>query len=69
MPGLAVAEDFMSEEEEKNIVEFLDTQTWETELARRVQQFGYRFFYETQTIDFEVRMLLCIVYFGQVLIR
>lgn len=40
IPGLQILEDFVSTDEEHLILDFLDKQTWRTDLARRVIHYG-----------------------------
>jgi len=50
-PGLIIIENFITEEEEKSIVERLDNEEWIKDLSRRVQHYGYEFDYTTRSID------------------
>ncbi|CAD7928148.1 unnamed protein product [Amoebophrya sp. A25] len=43
--GLTLEEEFITEEEEQELVEFLHGRDWDTTLRRRVQHFGMRFDY------------------------
>jgi len=52
IPGLIVIENFISEEEEKAILEAVDDKKWFYELQRRVQHYGYKFDYDIRSIDF-----------------
>jgi len=50
-PGLILIENFITEEEEKILVEKLDGEEWIKDLSRRVQHYGYEFDYTTRSID------------------
>lgn len=63
VPGLEVMEDFISEEEERELMSGLcseDSSAWQQGISRRVQHYGYTFSYETlslikaDTLDFPV---------------
>lgn len=45
IPGLTVIEEYISEEEEKKLLEFLYTQEWSNKLSRRTQHYGYEYAY------------------------
>jgi alkylated DNA repair dioxygenase AlkB len=45
MNGLTVIEDFITEEEETDLLEELDGNVWDTTLSRRTQQYGYAYGY------------------------
>jgi len=45
MDGLTIVEDFITEEEEKELVTFINSQEWMSALSRRVQHYGYEYGY------------------------
>jgi alkylated DNA repair dioxygenase AlkB len=49
--GLVYKENFISEERAENLVQYIDSQTWSTELSRRVQHYGYKYDYTKRLID------------------
>ncbi|CAG9463056.1 unnamed protein product [Pedinophyceae sp. YPF-701] len=54
VPGLALVEDFVSAEEEEQLLREADAAPWDNLKKRRVQHHGYRFNYETRVIDVDV---------------
>lgn len=46
IPGLTIVEDYISEEEEKTLLDFIYEQKWMTALSRRVQHYGYEYNYK-----------------------
>lgn len=51
IPGLYVYKDFISPEEEQQMIEGIDSQEWTKLLNRRVQHYGYEFKYGTNNVD------------------
>jgi hypothetical protein len=49
--GLLYVEDFLTEEEERHLLEQIDQCEWSTALSRRTQQYGFRFDYPSQDLD------------------
>ena len=49
--GLAYISDFISEAEEAALVQQIDSQSWMTDLKRRVQHYGYRYDYKARSIN------------------
>ena len=47
--GLDYIEDFITEEESKILVDFIDKQEWNKELKRRTQHYGYMYDYKKST--------------------
>jgi len=43
--GLIYIDDFLSSEEEKSLVKFIDEQKWNTSISRRTQHYGYNYSY------------------------
>lgn len=52
-PGATYNHDFLSPTEEADIVRLLDEGTWNGELKRRVQHFGYRYDYKARAVTAE----------------
>ena len=48
--GLYIWNDYISEKEEKSLLEFIDSQYWSTELTRRTQHYGYRYCYKSKKL-------------------
>ncbi|CAN8303739.1 unnamed protein product [Cochlearia groenlandica] len=51
IPGLFLLHDFVSAEEEQNLLAAVDTQPWIGLAKRRVQHYGYEFCYGTRNVD------------------
>ena len=51
IPGLTYERDFLNEEHEQRLVEWIDKQEWSSELARRVQHYGWRYDYKAREVD------------------
>lgn len=51
IPGLHYVEEFITHEEEQALLSQVDSEPWSTELARRVQHYGYRYHYKTRNIE------------------
>ena len=56
VPGLKYVPDFISEREEKDLVEEIDRAGWNTELQRRVQHYGWRYDYKARQINASMRL-------------
>jgi alkylated DNA repair dioxygenase AlkB len=54
--GLTLVEDFISEKEELDLIKNVNSQSWITDLKRRVQHYGYKYDYKARRIteDFKV---------------
>lgn len=48
--GLRLVEDFLTEDEEKDLISFIDSQKWMTLLRRRVQQYGRSYDYGSKSL-------------------
>lgn len=48
--GLFIWTDYISEREEKQLLDLVDSQEWSTELTRRVQHFGARYCYKSKKL-------------------
>jgi alkylated DNA repair dioxygenase AlkB len=51
IPGLKYIADFVSEQEQNDLVQVIDTHPWDQSLTRRVQQYGYKYDYTKKTVD------------------
>jgi alkylated DNA repair dioxygenase AlkB len=51
VPGLRVVTDFITEDEEQQLVEEIDSMPWLMDLARRVQHHGWRYNYKSRRVD------------------
>lgn len=52
IPGFVLIPDFITEEEERALVQTIDeADQWSTELSRRVQHYGWRYDYKSRQID------------------
>lgn len=49
-PGARLIEDFVSEAEERYLLDHVDEEKWEFALRRRTQQYGYRYNYREHTV-------------------
>jgi hypothetical protein len=49
--GLTLECEFVTAEEESELLAFLDAQEWDSEIKRRVQHFGYSFDYKTRSVN------------------
>jgi hypothetical protein len=46
MNGFTYIPNFITDKEEKDLISYLDSQTWDTTLSRRTQMFGFRYSYK-----------------------
>lgn len=53
VPGLIYIPDYISSQEEQELLAILDEQVWSNEISRRVQQYGYRYDYRARSIMLE----------------
>jgi alkylated DNA repair dioxygenase AlkB len=51
MNGYTYLPDFISEQEERDLLDIIDSQPWATSLRRRTQHYGYRYDYTRKTAD------------------
>ncbi len=49
--GLYYIANFITSEQEQNLVQIIDTQPWLDDLKRRVQHYGYKYNYKARRID------------------
>ena len=51
VPGLVYRPDFLDEDHERRLIEWIDQQEWSSELQRRVQHYGWRYDYKAREVD------------------
>ncbi|KAG0474287.1 hypothetical protein HPP92_013973 [Vanilla planifolia] len=51
IPGIYLLHDFISSEEEQELLSAVDSRPWKNLSKRRVQHYGYEFLYETRNVD------------------
>ena len=51
IPGFHYEPNFLTEEDEKRLIGWIDQQEWSTELPRRVQHYGWRYDYRGRKVD------------------
>ena len=56
IPGLYIVNDFITEQESKELMTALDSQKWNKLLNRRVQHYGFEFKYGTNNVNAEEQM-------------
>jgi len=49
--GLIYIDDFLTEEEQKSFVEFIEKQEWDTSISRRTQHYGHRYNYQNKGVS------------------
>lgn len=49
--GLIYIPNFLSNEEEENLIENINTKEWSSELKRRVQHYGYKYNYKSRSLS------------------
>lgn len=54
--GLEYKREFITSEEQKRLISFIDENEWSNELKRRVQHYGYRYNYKVRKIDESLRV-------------
>lgn len=50
IPGLFIIEDFITNEEEKSLLSYIDKEPWSNALKRRTQHYGYEYNYQTRSL-------------------
>lgn len=50
IPGLSYIPEYISQQEEVELIRTIDAQPWITELKRRVQHYGYRYDYKARSV-------------------
>lgn len=56
VPGLIYKRNFLSPEDEDNLLNLIDKENWDTGLRRRVQHYGWKYDYKQRSIDESMRM-------------
>ena len=56
IPGLQLYEEFLSREEEAQLLNQVDSSPWLGDLRRRVQHYGYKYDYKARSIDSSMRL-------------
>lgn len=51
IPGLTYIPNFITNEQERELITIIDQQPWSTELKRRVQHYGYKYDYKARRIE------------------
>ncbi|XP_020570588.1 alkylated DNA repair protein alkB homolog 8 isoform X1 [Phalaenopsis equestris] len=51
IPGIHLVHDFITSEEEQELLAAVDSKPWKNLSKRRVQHYGYEFLYETRNVD------------------
>ena len=56
IPGLTYVANFLDEDHEQRLTEWIDQQEWSSELTRRVQHYGWRYDYRAREVDASMRL-------------
>ena len=56
IPGLTYMPNFLDEDQERSLVEWIDRQKWSSDLQRRVQHYGWRYDYKAREVDSSMRL-------------
>ena len=56
IPGLGYISDFLTKDEEKDLIEKIDQSDWIEDLQRRVQHYGWRYDYKARQVDGSMRI-------------
>ena len=56
IPGFRYERNFLDEEQERHLVQWIDKQAWSNELKRRVQHYGWRYDYKGRKVDPSMRI-------------
>lgn len=56
IPGLRYERDFLDEQQERRLAQWIDKQVWSSELKRRVQHYGWRYDYKAREVDATMRL-------------
>lgn len=51
MDGLTIIEEYISKKEEKELIDFIDSQEWSNALSRRTQHYGYEYNYKNPVLE------------------
>lgn len=69
IPGIFLIHDFVSEQEEHELLAAVDERPWQGLMKRRVQHYGYEFMYKTRNIDTKQYLGQLPVFLSQMLNR
>jgi alkylated DNA repair protein alkB family protein 8 len=53
IPGLTYLDDFITNEEETRLVNYIDSMPWSTKISRRTQHYGFEYDYNSKTVSKE----------------
>ena len=56
IPDLQYFENFVSKEEESQLIQNIDHENWLSDLKRRVQHYGYKYDYKSRRIDLNMKI-------------
>ncbi len=56
IPGFTYQPNFLDEEDEQRLVEWIDRQEWSSALRRRVQHYGWRYDYKAREVNSSMRL-------------
>ncbi len=56
IPGLRYQANYLTEQEQQELLRQVDAQLWLTELKRRVQHYGYKYDYRKRMIDYSMSL-------------
>ena len=56
IPGLTYRPDFINEEHEQRLIDWIDRQKWSSDLSRRVQHYGWRYDYKARKMDSSMQL-------------
>lgn len=56
IPDLEYFNEFISNEEELQLIQQIDQQEWLTDLKRRVQHYGYKYDYKSRRVDLDMKI-------------
>lgn len=54
--GLTLRSDYVSAQEEKDLMEFIDSKPWNLQLSRRTQHYGFEYAYSMSSVDHSKRL-------------
>jgi alkylated DNA repair protein alkB family protein 8 len=57
IPGLYIIHDFVSEQEQQELLAHIDSQPWQHLAKRRVQHYGFKFEYSQRGVDLKQQVV------------
>lgn len=57
VPGMRYIRDFLMPQQEADLIAAIDAQSWDTELSRRIQQYGFKFLYRVDKEEYDSHRL------------